>query len=182
MYNNKRMNFNSNISSFSNLTSAPNATLNTSTSTNTNAVPASSKVTSTYKVQPVHIKYRMISLNFAEKDGTIVGDLTTGSYPIQTIYNPNNNRNHSLTIKVECHPNDRQKIYEIPTQLLFTINSDLNWIVALVENEHSITIEIHSGSYPMLIDQSNKLVLIHGNNLSTQNNHLQIKVVPPCCD
>ncbi len=160
--------------------STPNLASTSASSVATPSTPINSgKLNSSYKIQPVHVKYRMIQLNFVEKDGSLVGDLTTGCYPIQTIYNPNHNRNHSLTIKIECHPNDRQKLYDIPTQLLFTINSDLNWIVAIVENDHNITIEIHTGTYPMLIDQSNKLILTHGNNLGTQNNHLTIKTVPP---
>jgi hypothetical protein len=164
-----KMNFNSS----SNLSNPSNISANVSANVYPQALKAA------VKVQPVHIKYRMINLNFVEKDGTVIANLTTGCYPIQSQYNPNNSKGHTLTIKIECHPNDRQKIYETQTELLFTINSELNWIVALVENENNITIEIHSGSYPMLIDQSNKLVLHHGNNIGLQNNNLSIKIVPP---
>ncbi len=123
----------------------------------------------------------MLSFNINEKEDSICVELNTGNYPIQYQYNPNSTKGHSLLLKVEYLPIDKQQYKDPGLSLLFHLNSAFNFFATVVESENGIGIEVHTGIYPMAIDGSNKIIQPSNASPSiiTQNNAMQVKILLP---
>jgi hypothetical protein len=122
------------------------------------------------KVHPVIFRYKSLNFQVNEKDDNISIEITNNnSSPIQTTYNPVHPKGHNLLIKLEYNSSEKQQYKEPGLHLLFHINTALCWYAGISENENGIMIEIFTGSYPMFVDQINKVNLIN-NNSNTINN------------
>ena len=141
--------------------------------------------TRTYKINPVVFKYKMIQVNVIEKDNNINLEFSSGSYAINSQYNPcADNKGNSLTLKVDYSLLDKQK-YESPgMECCFTLNSELNLYMALVESESGISLELFSGYYPMYLEHQNKTTILENKRLDLNNrivhhNTVKVKLVNP---
>lgn len=141
----------------------------------------------TIKVHPLIFKYKNISFQVNEKDDNVSIDITSIGSPIQTIYNPCHPKGHQLCIKTEYSSCEKQAYKEPGMNLLFHINTSLCWYAGINESENGITIDIYTGSFPMYVDQVNKMLSSSSTTSSsskyvssTSNNHsLSIKILNP---
>ncbi len=143
----------------------------------------------TIKVHPLIFKYKNISFQVNEKDDNVSIDITSIGSPIQTTYNPCHTKGHQLCIKTEYNSSEKQLYKEPGMNLLFHINTSLCWYVGINETEFGITIDIYTGSFPMYVDQVNKMMTTSSSSTSnsnskyittsTHNHSLNIKILNP---